>query len=361
MFRVRRNSGFDETGLVKRAANALRARLPRTWQVGVEPGAGYFDALLTISTEVTRLKFAVEAKTSTRLSADQVIEQLRSTAQLAPDPLLFVTEYINPSLRKRCEERQISYIDTAGWTYIVSERPPMLIQLEGAAKPPHPSEREATANLSGPATSRAIRCLLEIDPPVKIRELATLSQSSPAAVSKLMPALVDAGALERAADGTVTRIRRRSLLNRWTADYSFLNSNGVVFDYVAPRGIARLLDQLSAWEDYCLTGSAAARTYLPEDQTSVLPLSQLAIYTKDMRGIADRFNLIRTDRSTSNVIVTTPRDKTLLDGPRALLSSTRIAPVGQVLADLLTLPGRMAQQAEQLINYLAETDPSWSE
>ena len=360
---MRRNTEFDETVLVDRAVGALRSRLPPTWGVDIDADAGYFDGLVTITNGPACSRFVVDAKTNTRLSSDQVINQLRSTAAIAPHPLLFVTEYINPSLRKRCEESAISYVDTTGWAYIVSNEPPIIIRLEGAAKPPRPSEPEATARLSGPASARAIRCLLEMNPPVKIRELATRSGSSPGAVSKLMPTLVDAGAVERSTDGTITRIRRRTLLNRWTADYSFLNSNGVVLDDVAPRGIPRTLDQLRALNvsDYCLTGSVAARTYLPQDTTSVLPLSLITVYAKDMRGMAERLKLVRTNRSTSNVMITTPRDRTLLECPRSRVSDLPAAPLGQALADLLTLPGRMAQEAEQLIDSLAENDPAWSE
>jgi hypothetical protein len=353
---------FDETMLLERAVTSLRVNLPSTWRVEVGAARNGYDGVLTISNPTTSTAtFLVEAKYTIRVSADQVLNQLRAVAEGSPHPLLFVTEYINPPLRRECEKRAISYLDTTGWAYVVNDEPPILIRTEGARKPPRPRENARTARLNGPAAGRAIRCLLEQDPPLGIRELATLSSSSPAAVSKLMPALVDAGAVDRSADGTITRIRRRTLLDRWTADYGYLNSNGIVLDFLAPRGLPRILEQIRERDDLCVTGSAAGRTYLPSDTVSVVPLSLLALYGKDITGIADGLGLVRTDRTASNVVITTPRDLELLKNPRLSAEGFPIAPIGQALADLLTLPGRMAQEAEQIVEYLAGKDPTWRE
>lgn len=357
-----RNAGVNETGLIERVVSTLRANLPLTWRAEVSDAPGQYDAILTISNGTTSVAtFAIESKNTTRVSADQVVRQLGAFAEGSPHPLLFVTEYINSPLRRECEKRAISYLDTTGWAYVVSDEPPILIRMEGASKPPRPRENAPTARLNGPAAGRAIRCLLELDPPVGIRQLATLSSSSPAAVSKLMPTLVDAGAVDRSADGTITRIRRRTLLDRWTADYSFLNSNGVVFAYLAPRGLPRILERIRDRDDLSVTGSAAARTYLPAATTSIIPFSLLTMYCKDIAGVADSLGLVRTGRDTSNVIITTPRDPVLLENPRLSAPGFPVAPLGQVLADLLTLPGRMAQEADQIVDSLAEKDPTWRE
>lgn len=306
-------------------------------------------------------RFTIEAKNATRVSAAEVVNQLRAVSEESPHPLMFVTEYINPPLRQECESRGLSYLDTTGWAYVVSDDPPIVIRLEGASKPPNPRRNASTVRINGPAAGRTIGRLLELNPPLGVRQLAELSSSSPAAVSKLMPTLVEAGAIDRSTEGTIVRIRRRSLLERWTADYSFLNSNGLVLDYLAPRGLPRLLDQLRGRDDLCLTGSAAARTYLPPATTSVIPLSLLTMYCNDVTGVAEVLGLVRTSRETSNVIMTTPRDPLLLENLVPSEMGFPVAPLGQVLADLLTLPGRMAQEAEQLMDSLAHDDPTWRE
>jgi DNA-binding transcriptional ArsR family regulator len=366
MFLMRQNAQIFETELVRTAVDALRARLPSGWNAEAipEPQAPLrYDAKLTLtSTGRSEATFLVEAKSTPRGSVRDVVRQLR--AMVPPDnaQLLFITEYASPPLRRELEEAGISYLDTTGWASLTSSDPPVLIRFEGAPKPPRPRETAATTRLTGPAAARAIRYLLEGHPPLGVRELATRSSSSPAAVSKVMPALMDAGAIERSEEGTITRIRKHTLLDRWTADYSFTNGNGVVLDYIAPRGVERTLDRIRNRGDITVTGSAAAREYLPPGITSVVPLSLLALYTGDITGTARNLELVRSDRATSNVLITAPRDRMLLEEAETSASGLRIAPIGQVLADLLTLPrGRLAQEAEQLIDILARNDDAWRE
>lgn len=363
LFLMQRNSLLSETALVKAALSTLRPRLPKNWRVDVSVGEEH--PLLTLtSADGTEAAFTVKVESAMRASAKDLANQLRAVASASPGqpPLVVITEYANPPLRRELGKAAISFLDTTGWAYLTSNTPTVLIRLEGASKPPRPRQSTATTRLNGPAAARAIRCLLEAEPPLGIRQIATRSSSSPAAVSKLMPTLVAAGAVDRAEDGTVTRIRRRTLLDRWTADYSFVNSNGVVLDYLAPRGIARTLEQIRERDDIVVSGSAAARDYLPTGTTSVVPLGLLVLYGDDITGIARELELVRTDRTSANVVITTPRDRTLLNTAELSASGFRRAPIAQVLADLLTLPrGRLAQEAEQLIEVLERNDAAWRE
>lgn len=366
MFLMLRNAAVSETEVVRAAVDGFRARLPRAWNAEAAPtpkAPQRYDATFTLtSPSRTSVTFAIEAKSTPRGSVQDVVRQLRTMVPTDDTQLLFITEYASPPLRRELEEAGISYLDTTGWVSVTCSDPLILIRLEGAAKPPRPREAAATTRLTGPAAARAIRHLLEGHPPLGVRELAKLSSSSAAAVSKLMPALVDAGAIERSEEGTITRVRKRTLLDRWTADYSFLNGNGVVLDYIAPRGVARTLDWIRERGDVTVTGSAAAREYLPSGITSVVPLSLLALYVSDITGTARDLELVRSDRATSNVVITAPRDRTLSEEAKTSASGLRIAPIGQVLADLLTLPrGRLAQEAEQLIDVLARDDHAWRE
>ena len=63
---------------------------------------------------------------------------------------------------------------------------------------------------------------------------------------------------------------------------------------------------------------------------------------------------------SSNVIITAPRDPDLVTSPALSDSYLPLAPLPQVLADLLTLPGRESLLADQLMDQLAESDPMWS-
>jgi hypothetical protein len=342
--------------------DVLNTRLPVGWSAEIDtPADAYSDGTLRLSTGSRRTIFAIEARMTSRTAVMQVISQVQADADRSALPLILMAEYINAPLRQACEELSINYADTTGWTYISNNDPPVFIRLEGAQKSPTSRGKEATTRLDGPASSRTIRYLLTARPPIGIRELAELSGSSPAAVSKLMPALEDAGAVERAREGAITRIRRRTLLDRWTTDYQFLRSNGVVLDYVAPRGVNKTLEQLRERADYSLTGSAAARMYLPSESISVVPLTLVTLYAREMTQLAGDLKLVRVARSESNVMITAPRDRELLWASRRPDAELTTAPLGQVLADLLTLPGRFPQEAEQLIEYLAGSDPTWSE
>ncbi|WP_229786447.1 helix-turn-helix domain-containing protein [Actinokineospora fastidiosa] len=304
--------------------------------------------------------FAVEAKSNPR-SSMSVVNQALAFSKRGTLPVLIITEYANPALRAACEANAIGYLDPTGWAYLTHDDPPILIRLEGARKPPHAREDEKTTRLNGPAAGRAIRCLLETVPPVGVRDLAARSSSSPAAVSKLMPALVESGAIERDSAGAVTHIRRRTLLDRWCADYAFTRSNGPVLAYLAPRGLPRLLSQLRNRGDAVSTGSAAARAYLPPGTESVVPLTVHAMYAMDPRATAARLGLVPTDRPAANVLIATSQDQHLDRYVRRSEDGLTVAPLGQVLADLLTLPGRLAQEADHLMHTLARTDPTWSE
>ena len=366
MFLMTRNMAIRETDVLNAAIETLRSRLPPSWRVetDIEPDRTV-DLRMTLTTDDgAAVDFLAEVKPSTnRHSVQDITRQLRTMAVAFGDAsLLYVSEYVSPPLRRELDEANISYLDTTGWVSLTASDPPVLIRLEGASKPPRPRESTATVRLTGPATARTIRTLLDQQPPWGIRELADSSSSSAAAVSKVMPTLVDAGAIERSEDGTITHVRKRTLLDRWVTDYSFTNGNGVVLDYIAPRGVVRTLDRIRGRDDITATGSAAAREHLPANITSVVPLTVLTLYADDIAGAASSFGLVRSDRATSNVMITTPRDRTLLTNADVTETGLRVAPISQVLADLLTLPkGRLAQEAEQLIDILARSDDAWRE
>lgn len=305
-----------------------------------------------------RMTFTMEARRSGSASTGDMINQLTTIAARAPNSLLFVSDYINPTLRKGLSGAGISFADGTGWMRITRDEPLILLSAQGAARGPKNRDTSHVTRLSGKAASRIIKALLARPVPLRVRELAELTGTSPGSVSKLLPTLVADGAVER--DGSVVvQVRKKTLLDRWTQDYAFRNSNSLVLDYLAPRGLTPVLGELSQGSDACVTGSGAARGYLPESTISVLPLTQIACFARDPQGLASDLQLIRTDRSTANFIVTAPADPQLLVDPFRTRNGLPIVSATQALADLLTLPGRAAQEAEQLIDVLAATDPAW--
>ena len=67
---------------------------------------------------------------------------------------------------------------------------------------------------------------------------------------------------------------------------------------------------------------------------------------------------MEADAATANVVIAAPQDDRILPDPGEPVA---LAPTALVVADLLTLPGRSDAEAEQLMDSLAATDPSWEE
>jgi hypothetical protein len=364
LFLIIGNMAYADT-LIDSLIERLVEQLPHGWRVELQPRQvvrpGSADATIELSApsgESAALDVAVKRWTTAPTSA--VAGVLAALQRTTDKPVLLATDYTNAPLRQVCEELGISYLDSTGWAYINVQKPAVFIRAEGEHRGPPPRETTNLTRLNGKAAGRLIRTLLAASPPIGVRELALAASTSPGSAAKLLPTLVMEGAVERDDAGRVTTIRRRALLNRWTADYSFLKSNGIVLDFVAPRGLQRILDQLARTKDVCATGSVAARTFLPHDVTPVVPVTMLTLYARNAGGLADRWGLVHTDRSTSNVLMTAPQDPQLTDKPERSADGLPRAPLGVVLADLLSLPGRAAQEAEQLMDVLAARDPSWS-
>ncbi|MFF1821017.1 helix-turn-helix domain-containing protein [Kribbella sp. NPDC058245] len=301
----------------------------------------------------------VVVKRWTTAPSSAVIGVLAGEQRRATNPLLLMTDYTNGPLRRACEELGISYVDESGWVFLKVDDPPILVRTEGAERS-QPRVNNEVTRLNGVAVGRVLRTLLETQPPIGVRELAErASVKSPGSVSKLLPTLVAAGAVERDQHGRIVVIRQRALLERWTQDYSYLNGNGVVLDYLAPRGLPPVLAQLSSLSKVCATGSFAGNEYLGAGTVPVVPATRLSLYAQDPRELAVELGLVRVDRQSSNVIVAAPRDQQLIESPRHR-NHLPLAPLPQVLADLLTLPGRESLLADQLMDQLAQSDPAWS-
>ncbi|MFB9315211.1 hypothetical protein [Nocardioides plantarum] len=307
----------------------------------------------------SNVELAVAVKLWSTAPTGAVVGVLSRLQDRTSRPVLLLTDYTSKPLRDVCEKLGMGYLDEGGWSFLNLEDPVVFIRTEGTAgRAPRVSSE--VVRLNGVAVSRTIETLLEVDPPLGVRELATRAGvSSPGSVSKLLPTLAAANAISRDSAGRVVDIRRRLLLERWVQDYSFLSGNGVVLDFLAPRGLDGVLDQIRSTPSICVTGGIAARDYLRDGLVPVVPTTRLTVYAEDGGAWARGVGLVRVDRAVSNVIVARPKDLRILLAPRKGRSSLPLAPRGQVLADLLTLPGRETSLADQLMDQLELEDPLW--
>ena len=354
-----RNRAVEETLSV--ALLRLRLLLPSTWSLDLTPASeGRADATVILKGPGNASALLdVAVKRWTTAPTSNVTGVLASVQRTTSNPVLLVTDYTNRPLRKACEELGISYLDEAGWAFIKMDDPPIFIRTEGTYRPAPRVASEVT-RLNGVAVGRIIRTLLEIQPPIGVRDLSQRAGvKSAGSVSKLLPTLVSAGAVVRDEAARIVDVRRRALLDRWTQDYSFLNGNGLVLDYLAPRGLGPVLERLTDVSGLRVTGAFAGRAYLNKESVSVVPATTLSLYANNPRQLGDQLGLIRVDRQSSNVLIAAPRDPELVVLPTPTDAELPLAPLSQVLPDLLTLPGRESLLADQLMDQLAESDPMW--
>lgn len=359
LFRIMGNGSCLETTILDEARGRIAELLPAAWKasltVGVDASGGGTVLVLRGPAGVGAT-YAVVVERAGAASVAATLAALRVRQAESGLPALFVSDYLGPTTRRTLTEAGISYVDATGWVRLVSEDPLILLTGEGAERSPRRRESSAVVRLNGVATSRVIRALTTVRVPVGVRELASAAHVSPGSVSKLLTTLADEGIVDRDARGAVTDVRRRSLLRRWVQDYAFASTNPGVGYWLAPRGLTQATDRVAQQDGVAITGSAAARTLLPPDKTPVVPLRLLALYAAAPRRLAEQLGLVEADAATANVVIAAPQDGKILPGhgePAAL------APTALVLADLLTLPGRSDAEAEQLMDALAATDPSW--
>lgn len=358
------NRVFRETTLISDALRSVTALLPASWSIaegaGGQTGRRRLDASVDLITpNGNGVSFAVEAKRSGAVPSDLLLRVLRELGQQTGSPVLFLSDYIGPSLRAALADAGISFADATGWVRIATDRPLILLTGQGADRSPRARQTSAVTRLNGVAANRTIRVLAATEMPVGVRALAAAAKVSPGSVSKLLVTLASEGIVDRDQNGTVVAVRRRALIRRWVRDYSFAKSNQSVAYYIAPRGLDRTLSRLDEGDAVAITGSAAARRYLPEAITSVVPLRLLALYTSDPTAVSGALALIAAEPTTANVVLAVPQDGGIL--PAADDGEPAVAPLALVVADLLTLPGRSDAEAEQLMDALAATDQAWKE
>jgi hypothetical protein len=335
----------------RRAVQSVQTSLPPGWLAALDREGG----VLTVSAPRTSARFAVVVGRSGTVPADA----LASAAQRPGTAgLIYLAPYVSPAVREKLARAGVSYADGTGWVRMVSDQPMLAITAQGASKAPAQSGSQTITHLGGRAAGRIVRAALGSPTPVGVRQLATLADVSPGTVSKTLPALAADNALERDSAGSVTSVDRRRLLDRWTADYGLLKSNGTPSYYVAPRGIGSVLEKTQTLPGVALTGGRAGQACLPEGVAPTLPTTQIVLYAADPTSIAETLDLVETDPPSANVIVLAPQDPAILDNP-GIRAGLPVAPLPVVLADLLTLPGRYPAQAVALMDALAKTNPEW--
>ena len=350
MFHIVRNKTKYGTTSVRAAVDAIRRRLPPDWSVELSPGSE--QGLLSLQGGDGRsAKLTVVSRK--RVSPKDV-PHLTSRAEDA-ERLLLVAPFLSSRARELLAEAGASYFDATGNLRIVVRDPAVFLEARGADRDPDRKLR-SLRSLKGAAAGRVVRALCDFMPPYGVRALSETSSTPLGTVSRVVSFLEEENLLTRNEKKVIIAVDWAALISRWARDYRVTESN-VVHSYLEPRGLAALGPKLVKLGTYAVTGSLAG--------TRMAPARLAMLYVDDVDRSARALELVPTEAG-ANVWLIEPYDSVVFERMQTLpfapapekATATAVAP-SQVVADLLTSPGRGPQEAEALIDKMKGTEHAW--
>lgn len=354
------NKPVSETRLLREAWSRLREALPASWTLTrverVRRGAdragksSASDGLVELrdSAGATQ-RIALESKI--RLDPIQVIPTLERAKRSGAEPVLVVSRYLSPRARQLLQEQGANYLDLTGNVYLRLEQPAVYIRLVGANENPW-HEKRALDSLKGPAAARVVRAVCDYRPPYGVRELAQRAGASFASASRVADLLSREALLVKDSRGRITEAGWPKVLERWTEDYQVLKSNRSV-SALEPRGLGALPAKLRAASlRHAVTGSLAAVRLAP-----FAPARLGLIFVEDTTAALSTLGLRQTDAG-QNVILLEPQDPVVFERTQSADGVLYAAP-SQIVADLLTSPGRGPEEARMLMEWMSEHEGEW--
>jgi hypothetical protein len=353
-----------EADVLLEAVQMLRNRLPRNWSLYEEPEPELpkdigVDARLRLrAPDGTESLVLVGAKRLLNSrDVPSVLESLReAAARLDPSEpvmLLLASRYLPETTQERIAEAGAGYADATGNLMLLSDRPGLFLRDRGAERDPWRGPGRPLGTLRGPPAARVVRALIDFAPPYTVPELSTRARASTGATYRVVEFVEGEGLLERARYGPIGEVQWRRLLERWSKDYGFAQSNTVT-TYLEPRGLGALTARLAEQPqlDYVLTGSLAAA------RVAAYAESRLAmLYVRDAMKVAKILGLRSTD-SGANVALASGKYDVAFERPEEV-GGLRMAASSQAAVDLLSGPGRNPSEASALLDWMERNEPAW--
>ncbi len=354
---------YSDTELLQRGVALLKESLPPTWQVQKlgesesDPSLG--DAVLNIGSTQWNVRVVVEIKrTFGPKDVAGVVRDARLLNRVAGNiPVLVITPQLSDRSRAALTEAGINYLDLTGAARLVSDYPALFI-----SRQPDTSisrRRQSVPALRGVKAGRVVRLLADVRPPYGVLEVAKYARVTPGYASRLLTELEKQDIVGRIPRGPVERVDWRELLKRRAESYGVFSSNRVE-SFVCPRGPAFALETLRDLpsRDLILSGSFGA-----EQIVSVAPPALLLVYSEgDARSFVDAAGLLPAVAG-ANVIIAKPYDavivERLLQMNSHLPARVPIVAASQLAIDCLTGTGRMPQEGEALLGWMAEDENRW--
>lgn len=347
-----------ESDLIADALENLRDRLPTGWEVVLDAleyrvtQTFRFDAVASIKApDQQQAKIVIEAKS--RITPRDALF-IRSMADLLEGlPLIVVSSFLSKATRERLREADINWIDLTGNLRLVLSQPGLFIETEGEQRRCGSAKRPART-LKGQTAGRAVRALLTASLPIGVRELAERAGSDPGYMSRVLELLDKEALIEREPRGPITQVDRARLIRRWAEDAP-LETRGKAETYLEPRGLTALLGRLlNTPLTYAITGSLAAQRWAPVASPR---LGQ--IYVRMSPDDAAAELELRPAREGANVQLIRPKASEIIDSAQRAEDGLIYATPIQVVADLLTSPGRSPSEGESLLRWMVGQDDVW--
>ena len=322
------------------------------------------DAWLEFQVRGGRTRLAVELRLRFEPRDVEGLAELANSVEAAGRPPDRVAEAKHrldgwllaaPFLSRRSQELLVkadwSYIDATGNIRIVLDRPPVFVQLQGAAKNPF-HEPRPLRTLKGPIAGRLVRALADLRPPYGVLDLADRAGTSAAMASRVVALLAAEAIVMRERRGGIKAVDWKALLERWTEEYSFVRSNRIV-RYLALRGRKPLLERLRRTQrQYAITGAMVA-----ERRRTVAPAIVTAIYSPEPEALARECELEQATR-VADVLIAEPFDAVVFERAWEEEGLSYVA-LTQAVADLFTSGDRNPQIGAALIEWMEANPDGW--
>jgi hypothetical protein len=349
----------SETQILRTLERSITDRLPRGWMMRslkqTQRRGRRADATWRFrAPDGETVDFVVETKlTIMPRSLPAVVEQLRGIAAKpsSPTELLVAARYLSPRAQEVLAQLGVSYADTTGNVRLVANRPGLFVLTVGASKNPSPGD-DALRSLRGRAAGRAVRALVDFRAPFGVRELSGRARVPLGSLSRVVGLLEQEALLKRDHRGGITAVDWEGVIRRWSRDYEFQRSNRVT-TYLEARGLGGLDAKLgnATWR-YAATRSLGAQRFAP-----IAPTRLAAVYVEDITRSAERLGL-RPAETGANVALAEPFDPVVFERTVTREGLTIVAP-SQLVADLLTGPGREPAEGEEMLAWMKKNEDAW--
>lgn len=342
----------SDSELLSWARQRIADLLPDTWaseSLPDEPEPGGPDFSLTIrAPDGTTGRLVVEAKSQSEpKQAQAAVAQLQHDGASA----VLVAPFLSKRTRDVLEEAAVGYLDMTGNVLLRMDRPALYVRTSGTERNPWLGGRRGRT-LRGPKAGRVVRLLCDAAPPLSVGQIAERTGMDTGYVSRVLDVLERDALIERAGRGPIQRVAWEGLIRRWAEDYKVGKSNSS-FSYLDPRDLSRLPGRFGKITlRYAITGSFATSF-----ATQVAPARLLMAYVDDPATVADSLSLRPTTVGV-NVILLRPFDAVVFERSSQRDGITYVA-MSQLAADLLTGPGRMPEEADEVLAWMRTNERRW--